>query len=221
MGATVAGGLIALRFRSALEGLMAFGSGVVLGVALLDLIPEALATGRGAVEPAVTALIVLFGVLAYLGMDRLGGPMDGRHGLRLGAVSLVLHSFFDGLGIGSAFQAAPPVGWLVAAGVIAHDLVDGSNTVAFSLGARASTRAAVGWLALDGLAPIVGVLVSAVLHPARSGLSSILALMAGGFLYIGAAHLIPQARSQAHSRTLPLAGAGLIFIFAASRLGAS
>ena len=46
VGATVVGGMLAIRLERSLNALLSFGNGVVPGVALLDLLPEALELGE-------------------------------------------------------------------------------------------------------------------------------------------------------------------------------
>jgi hypothetical protein len=72
-GATVLGVLLALRFRRALDGLLAFGAGVVLGVALLDLFPEALAPTSVATSDLVCTLPRRF-LAGYAGVLDLVEP---------------------------------------------------------------------------------------------------------------------------------------------------
>ncbi len=79
--------------------------------------------------------------------------------------SLVLHSILDGSGIGSALHASAPVGVAVAVGVIARDLVDGANTVVFSLSGGASPSLVRRWLLFDVAAPVLGILLSALARP--------------------------------------------------------
>ena len=42
-----------------------------------------------------------------------------------GALGIGIHSFFDGVAIGGAFQAGNEMGWVVAAAVMVHKIADG------------------------------------------------------------------------------------------------
>ena len=188
----------------------------MLGVALLDLLPEALALEEGAIAHTVTVATALCGFVLYLAIGRLGGGAAGqRRGWlsQVSVASLVLHSVLDGFGIGAAFHASAPIGIAVAVGVIAHDLVDGANTVVFSLNCGASTAAARRWLLFDGAAPVLGILLSALARPPDWGVSTVLALMAGGFTYIGASVGLGPIQARAPLKALALSGAGLVFVF--------
>lgn len=192
--ATFAGGALALRLEGRARGLMAFTRGAVLGVALLELLPAAWATagpgtsgfGVANLGPLAWALLAF---LAYLALDRglsaaAGGGASAHRG-HLGAASLTLHSLMDGLVVGLAFHASPALGATVAVAVIAHDFADGVNTVNLSLAGGGGRGAAGRWLVADALAPTLGIFLAQGVAIPASGLSPLLAALAGLLLYAG------------------------------------
>ena len=214
--ATLLGGVLAVRLERLLSSLLSFGSGVVLGVALFDLLPEALALGEERIAPTMTVATALCGFVLYFAVGHLGAERADRRRRwlsQVGVASLVLHSFLDGFGIGAAFHASALIGVAVAAGVIAHDVVDGANTVVFSLNGGASAAAARRWLLFDGAAPVLGIACSALVRPPDGVVSTVLALMAGGFAYIGASVGLDAVRAEAPWKALALSGMGLLFVF--------
>ena len=219
-GATIVGGVLAIRLQRSLNALLSFGSGVVLGVALLDLFPEALELGEAKIAQSVTVATALCGFVLYLAIARLGAGSGLSHGWRsqVSVASLILHSVLDGFGIGSAFHASAPLGIAVAAGVIAHDFVDGANTVVFSLNGGASQSLVRRWLLSDGAAPMLGIVLSAIARPPEWGVSTVLALMAGGFTYIGASVGLKPIQTHAPFRALGLSGVGMMLVFIIVRL---
>lgn len=164
--ATMLGGIFAIRFRDRLHLILGFSAGAVVGVALFDLLPEAMALGGKYHDPAHLALFIACGFLAYLVLDRLvlihpHGHDEHDHGHNeargvFGATTLSVHSFLDGAAIGIGFQASPAVGVIVAAAVIAHDFSDGINTVGFILKNGGQWRSAMRWLIVDAAAPVIG-----------------------------------------------------------------
>lgn len=79
---TMAGGLVALRRPGRREILMAFAGGLVLGAALLDLVPEAVeyadANGIGADVPFAAMLV---GYLTFYAVERWAHGFGGHdHG---------------------------------------------------------------------------------------------------------------------------------------------
>ena len=215
-GATLAGGLLALRFAGRTTMILGLSAGIVLGVALFDLMPEALALGTASFRSRTILAAVALGIGGYMLLDRLlasAGAGRSRIRAHLGPASLTLHSFFDGMGIGIAFQISPQIGWLIALAVLTHDVADGVNTVSLSLGAsdRELTRR---WLLANVAAPFVGVVIGQIVRVPADLLAPLLAVFAGVFFYIGACELVP--RSYALSPRLPttlasLAGIALMY----------
>jgi ZIP family zinc transporter len=191
--ATLVGGALALRFHRQIPLILGFSAGAVIGVALFDLLPEALELGARAAGPAVVLGLVGVGFGGYMLLERgVGAAGEGRLS-QFGPASLTAHSLLDGLGIGLAFQVAPAAGAVVAAAVLAHDFADGVNTVTLSLSAGGGARRARGWLIADAAAPLVGIGATRLFRVADGPLGLALALFAGFFLYIRAATLTPAS----------------------------
>ncbi|HEX5504861.1 MAG TPA: hypothetical protein VFW96_19745 [Thermomicrobiales bacterium] len=222
-GSTLLGGLFALHRRRQLHLVMGFAAGVLVGAALLDLLPEALDLA-GATPGAATSTVLrgaVLGFLVFYGLDRsvhllAAGHAESHAGGAFGtaaALGLTIHSFLDGFAIGSAFRAATAIGVLVAIAVIAHDFGDGVSTVAVVLGAKGSARASLAWLVADALAPVAGAGAALWLAVSPAFLVGVLGFFAGSFLFIGAAHLLPEAGREGGGVALPLAVvAGFAFI---------
>jgi ZIP family zinc transporter len=139
----------------------------------------------------------------------------------LGAGSLSIHSFLDGVAIGLAFQVSAVIGAIVAIAVLVHDFSDGINTVNMILknkgeGLPASQvgKSAFKWLIVDALAPVLGAASTLFFSLPEKSLSVVLAIFAGFFLYIGASDLIPESH-HAHPKFLTTAmtllGAAVLF----------
>jgi zinc transporter ZupT len=193
--ATLFGGVVALRLRASTGLLFALASGAVIGVVLFDLLPEALRLGGPQANVFQVLTAVACGFAVYLLVHRLAAYSERGQGLKshLGAGALTLHSLIDGLGIGLAFKASPAVGAGVALAVLAHDCLDGANTVTLSLANGAGDRTARRWLVADALAPLVGIGLSRLISVPPGTLELLLGGFAGFFLYIGASELLPQA----------------------------
>jgi len=195
--ATYFGGWLTLRLRGQITLVLALAAGIVLGLALFDLIPQAIALvgNEGDVDTAFLYVALGFGV--YLLLDRLLDPKRaGAASWRahLGPASLTLHSLLDGMMIGIAFQVSHEVGWLIAAAVLTHDMADGFNTVTLSL-ARSGLHNARRWLLINGAAPLLGVAAGLLLDVPPAVLGPMLAAFGGVFLYIGACELVPRSHA--------------------------
>lgn len=199
--ATFLGGLFALKFRDKLHLVLGFSAGAVIGVAFFDLLPEAIELSSVEYDAAFVATIIASGFLLYLILDRtiaLHFCPDEEcnnpdHRGKLGAGTLSVHSFLDGVAIGLAFQASPVVGAIVTTAVLTHDFSDGINTVSLILKNKGSKKQAIRWLVADAIAPILGVLSTLFFSLPDKTLGLVLALFCGFFLYIGASDLLPES----------------------------
>lgn len=214
VASTVAGGVAALRFAGELTTAIALTGGVVVAVALFDVLPEAIAAVD---DPGRVGLLVGLGFLAFFLAERLlvlhhrDDADQARAHARVGAVGaggLSLHSFVDGLGIGLAFGLDVGTGLLVFVAVIAHDFADGLNTVSFVLRQSNDRRQAIRWLSLDALAPLVGAAVGTVLDVSERTLGEALAVYAGFFLFMGATDLLPHAHEHPSGTRVALTALG-------------
>jgi zinc transporter ZupT len=208
--ATLAGGAIALRTHRRLGTILGLAAGMVIGVALFDLLPEALRLASPRFGVGSVLATTGLALLGYMFIDRLtdgSSNTPSRVRAYFAPSSLILHSFLDGTGIGVAFQLSAATGWLVALAVIAHDVADGVNMVSLSLatsGRRNDRRSARRWLVLNAMAPIAGVLAGSAVSISAPVMGALLALFAGIFLYLGACHLLPRSHAL---RPSPLTGA--------------
>src|SRR5437764_3300394 len=204
---TLAGGAFAFRYQRYLLYIMAFSSGLVIGIAFLDLIPEVTeAAFHEAIPIRALMVTVLIGSLAIFLLEKLTiihgekqHDAPGHHhnvGL-VGAIGLSFHSFLDGLAIGVGFKAGTQVGLVVLLAVVAHDFADGLNTVTFMLATRNSRWRTGALLGIDAVAPVLGALCAGLLYIAPRLLAFQLSFFAGFLLYLGASDLLPNA----HART--------------------
>ncbi|MFM2330527.1 MAG: hypothetical protein RLZZ26_34 [Candidatus Parcubacteria bacterium] len=206
--ATFIGGMFAIRFRDQLHLILGFSAGAVAGVALFDLLPEAIELGTKYHQASTVSLFIALGLFGYLILDRLillhthdeDEDVSVPRGA-FGALTLSAHSFVDGVAIGVGFQASAAVGALVTAAVLTHDFSDGINTVNLILRNGGSWRHAIRWLFIDALAPLLGAASTLFFNIPASYMGLMLALFAGSFLYLSASDLIPESHHR-HPRAL-------------------
>jgi ZIP family zinc transporter len=233
--ATLIGGTFALKFRDHLHLILGFSAGAVAGVALFDLLPEAINLGTAYHAASTVALFIALGLFGYLILDRLIllhthddpsmelGARDPKEGglprtkLRgaAGALTLSGHSFLDGVAIGVGFQASAAIGLIITAAVLTHDFSDGINTVNLVLRNGGSWKRAFRWLLVDAVAPIVGAASTLLFHIPDQALGLVLAIFVGTFLYLSLSDLIPESHHR-HPRMattlMTLLGALVLFL---------
>lgn len=241
---TLVGGIAALHLRHRLHPFMAIASGVLVGTAIIDLLPEAheLVGSDSALAVGVAALA---GFLAFSLIEAFihqtsfehvhgeeGGTEAAAHDRRgdptavvsvLPPLSLILHSTMDGLAIGLGFQASNEVGLIVLLAVLAHDFADGMNVVTLALDAARGAKLALVLLVLDALAPLVGAGLSLIVSIPPTVLGLLLAWFAGVFLAVGAGHLLPEAQHREPRRgpaLVALSALGAVIVLAVRSIAA-
>jgi ZIP family zinc transporter len=198
---TALGGIFAIKLKDKLHLILGFSAGVVLGVALFDLLPESVNLTSGIYDIKVVTILIATGFSIYMLADRLLSLHahheedcdNPAHSGKLGASALVFHSFLDGFGIGLAFKISPAIGWVLALAVLIHDFSDGINTVNMIIKNKGGRKEAFKWLVADALSPALGVLAANFVTVSKPVLGLLLSVFVGLFLYISASDLIPES----------------------------
>ncbi len=205
---TLFGGVFASRRRRNLGILGALAAGILITTSLVDILPQTLKLANSSnvayeVVMAITVAGFLFMYMIYKLVSRhvysqTGEYVEVKH--PLGGVfatsELSVHSFIDGLAIGFGLAVDFHVGLIIAIAVICHDFTDGLSTVAVMLNSGNSTKNSLRMLFLDAVAPVLGVIATLFFRLPQYYLVLLLPFFAGGFLYLGASDLLPQAHEK-------------------------
>lgn len=226
---TILGGIVAIKYRDRLHTIISFSAGALIGVCFFDIIPEIFSVssdqGFEIIYPMIAVVAGFLTIHILQKVALIHGNQEEHfphhhHPLvgMVGASGLAFHSFLDGIGIGLGFHVSTQVGFVVALAVIAHDFCDGLNTVTLMLVNKQTRSRALKLLALDALAPILGVLSTYLFTIPDNLLVLYLGFFAGFLLYIGASDLLPEAHSEKSNITmLFLTFLGAAFIFVVTR----
>ena len=200
--------------------LISYAVGTLVGVALIDLVPEALVE----LPPRPAMFTMVAGILAFFLVEK---AVIWRHchdaedcHVHNRAASLVIvgdmfHTFVDGAVIAAAVLTSIPLGVSTALAVAAHEIPQEVGDVAILLRAGFSRLRA---FTLNVVAGGGGILGSAAMVLAGRALPQILpyvlAFAAGNFLYVAMADLIPDLHrgGSGAGRQLLLIGAGVATI---------
>ncbi len=232
--ANVTGGMLAVGARTwdhvRQSYLVAFGAGFMLAAVILRMIPESyrlnVATSGDAEKAFSVGALLLAGYLlvhfaehVLLGHFHFGEETHHEHWVKpvvgtTALVGLALHTFFDGISIGSGFLVTPTLGILVAIAVFLHKVPEGFTVASIMVAAGRTRRDAVLSAALLGVVTVLGV---ASISVWSSFLHVALPLSAGAGLYVAASDLIP-AVNEAKGVGKPLAVFGGVFLFAATEM---
>jgi len=201
--------------------LVSYAVGTLLAVALLVLLPEALAhLSARRVLGSLLAGIMLFFLLEKLVLWRHCHTHNCEvHGL---AAPMVLigdgfHNFLDGVVIGTAVLTSIPLGVSTALAIATHEIPQELGDIAILLHSGYSRRKALLLNIVSGLSAIAGASMAIAALDWLPALNQyILAVSAASFLYIAMADLIPDLhRGRIDSTTfrqLGLALAGIATI---------
>jgi zinc transporter ZupT len=228
---TISGGLIAMKLKDRFSAIMALAAGVLIAVALLDLLPDSLRRAQEvgvSIENIMYALaggfVVLFALERYFGVQRVLENNDYKNVRRtqggwFGSTEIAIHAFVEGVSIGLAFHVNFHVGIVVAIAIISHDFCDGMNTVMVMLNSNNSKNNSRLMLILVAIAPLLGVASTLLFTLPGQYLALLLPFLAGGFLYLGAFNCLSEAYEKNPPRvTLLFLVFGFLIIFGISRV---
>jgi zinc transporter ZupT len=182
-----------------LRVLVAFGGGFMLGVAMLEMLPDAAKLQHGMTAALLGYLAVhltqhMLTPHFHFGEETHGELMVSRDVGVMAVAGLLPHSFFDGVAIASGFLVGPQLGTLVFLAVLLHKVPTGVSLASVMLASGNSVRAALVAVSMVGSATVLGALVTPVI-----GILSQygLALAAGVTIYVAASNLIPECQREA------------------------
>ena len=216
--ATLAGGVLSVLTAALLtvqvlgrlvKHLVSLSAGVLLGTALLHVLPEAFESGA---EPHSLFLTLLVGLLFFFVLEKAELYRHGHHhegdghghhhhydeeqAGRGGWAVLVgdsIHNFCDGIIIAAAFLTDARLGTLTALAIVAHEIPQEVGDYIVLLNAGFTRARALLFNALSGLASVAGgVLGYLVVEPWRELFPYLLVVAASSFVYISVADLLPQ-----------------------------
>jgi zinc and cadmium transporter len=180
--------------------LVSYAVGMLLGVALLSIIPEALRD----LSPATTGMVLLVGIVAFFVLEKLvlwhhchtEDCQTHGHPGRPGALILIghgFHSFVDGVAIGAAVQTSIPLGVSTATAVALHEVPQQVGDFAVLLHGGYRRGPALGLSVLSAAGAVMGTVAAFLAFESLPGvLPYALTVAAASFLYISMADLIPD-----------------------------
>ena len=246
--ATLAGGVLSVLIAGSLtvsllsrvvKGLVSLSAGVLLGTALLNVLPEAFEHHE---DPGRLFMVLLGGLLFFWLLEKVelyrhvhhhegdghhhhhhfDAEQAGRGGLSV-LVGDSIHNFCDGVIIAAAFLADTHLGVVTALAIVAHEIPQEAGDFIVLLNAGFSRRKALFYNALSGLAAVAGgVLGYFVVGPWEALFPYLLVVAASSFIYIAVADLLPQLQQRLSLRETAMqvgwlaGGLGLVLLATSS-----
>ena len=216
--------------------LVSLSAGVLLGTALLDVLPEAF---QSTASPQNLFMTLLVGLLFFFLLEKAelyrhshhheGDEHHHQHGFDQqqagrGGWSVILgdsiHNFCDGIIIAAAFLADIRLGLVTSLAIIAHEIPQEVGDYIVLLNAGFSRAKALFYNALSGLAAVLGGVAGYfIVGPWQSLFPYLLVIASSSFIYVAVADLIPQLQHRLTLREtaaqLAWLGAGLMIVVGA------
>lgn len=226
LSVVVAASLTAAVLSRVVHHLVSLSAGVLLGTALLDVLPEAFDSKA---SPQALFATLLGGLMFFFLLEKAelyrhshhheGDEHHHRHGFDRqqagrGGWSVILgdsiHNFCDGIIIAAAFLADTRLGVVTSMAIIAHEIPQEVGDYIVLLNAGFSRGRALFYNALSGLAAVVGGVIGYfVVGPWESLFPYLLVVASSSFVYVAVADLIPQLQ---HRLTLRETAAQLAWL---------
>ena len=216
--ATFAGGVVSVVIAASLtvsllsrvvRHLVSLSTGVLLGTALLNVLPEAF---ESKASPQALFGTLLGGLLFFFLLEKAelyrhqhhheGDEHQHHHGFDAqqagrGGWSVLLgdsiHNFCDGIIIAAAFLTDVRLGVATSVAIIAHEIPQEVGDYIVLLNAGLSRRKALLYNAASGLSAVVGGVVGYfVVGPWEALFPYLLVVASSSFIYVAVADLIPQ-----------------------------
>ena len=182
--------------------LVSFAAGLMLAIALIDLLPEALESGMSAKNLFAVLLVALM-VLFALDLKLHAGcrhNTDGSSAHTLVPMILAggaLHIFTDGLMLGATFLVDPVLAWGMTFAVLAHEVPREAGDFALLITAQWGRTKALAWNALSRMACVLGSAIGYLtLSGAKEWVPVVLAIAAANFIYIALSGILPRLRHE-------------------------
>lgn len=175
--------------------LVGVATGALLGDAFLHLIPEA-AEGKSLEEigTGVIVGILIFFILEKILRWRHCHEIECQDKRSVAGISLMadgVHNFIDGLIIGGSFLTSWKLGIATSMAVLMHEIPQEIGDLAVLVHSGMPLKKAALMNLLSALLSIMGVIIVAIGGQEIFG-GQLVAITAGGFIYLAASDLIPE-----------------------------
>ncbi|MGG7055675.1 ZIP family metal transporter [Nitrosomonas sp. ANs5] len=203
------------RLKIWMPRLIAGAVGVLLGDAFLHLLPDAMALSdntRTVFIWALTGMLCFYGIEQYLhwqhdhslAMRAVNSPSAASFA-KMNLLGDGIHNFVDGVLIAGSFLADPMLGITTTIAIMVHEIPQEISDIAVLIQGGFAKKQAVILNVLCASACIIGAMVTLlVAHVITLSLSALLAITAGGFIYIATTDLIPLLRQSRMKLALPM-----------------
>jgi len=184
------------RLKGELLTLVGVATGALLGDAFLHLIPESMAI----INSEKTGLMIITGMLIFFSLEKIlkwrhCHDIDCDQNKELVWISLLadsIHNLIDGLIIGNSFMISIPIGISTSLAVFMHEIPQEIGDFAILIHGGFSAKKAALMNLGSAFLSVLGVLVIWLISDISKIQGELMAITAGGFIYLAASDLIPE-----------------------------
>jgi ZIP family zinc transporter len=188
--------------------LMGFAGGIMLAIAIMELLPEAIEIGG--VSKAIIGFVL--GVIMMTLLDHVVPHLHFKNGyceqlvnselIKAGyliILGIAVHNVAEGLAIGAGAVASPEMGIAIAIAIGLHNIPEGMATAVPLRGGGMDAGRVIMLAAVAGLATVLGAWLGALAFQNNSSMvAAALGFAGGAMFYIVGDELIPHARTYHH-----------------------
>lgn len=184
------------KLKGELLTLVGIATGALLGDAFLHLIPESTAI----IDSEKAGLMIILGILIFFSLEKIlkwrhCHDVDCDEKNELPWISILadsIHNLIDGLIIGSSFLISIPIGISTSLAVLVHEIPQEIGDFAVLIHSGFSIKKAA-WLNLaSAFLSVFGVLIIWMVKDIVKIQGELMAITAGGFIYLASSDLIPE-----------------------------
>lgn len=208
--------------RQYLQYFLALGSGYMLAVVFVEILPESV---RLAGPDAFTYVLIGFFLIHlfehtiaphfHFGEETHHEEFAHSHARKTVLLGLGIHAFFDGVAIAAGFLISTWLGAIIFFAVFLHKLPEGFTVASMVLASGQSRANAIRAAATLGGSTLLGVALTSIL---QGQLRYALPLAGGVTLYVAGTDLLPEINRQPNWRMALLVFSGVVILLILQRL---
>lgn len=199
-------GVLTLKFsKKAIIFLVSFSAGVLLGESFLHILPEIVEINNS----YIIWMLVLSGIIFFFILEKIifwrhcHIPTSHKHPHPIGIMNLVgdgIHNFIDGAIIAGAYLLNFELGIATTIAVMAHEIPQEIGDFGVLVHAGYSRGKALFFNFCTSIISIFGaILIFLIGSRLENIFIYILAIAAGGFIYIATVDLMPELKKESHT----------------------
>lgn len=205
-----------------LKSLIALSAGLLLSIALLDLIPDVQKDLNNSSVFVIIGFLIMYFIFLFtkpISENELGNSKASIVGLSVG---MLLHNFFEGLSIGISYSVNTQLGIIVSLALVIHKIPEGLSFTSIYLAFLNGRRKTVIYLIIQGIFTWLGagsaVFLSEFKELQEQMVAIALSITAGIFLYLSGTALLPSINTRTFKSTPFFFIGGILLYFIVHRI---